>query len=188
MRARAADVLRAMASVGHLVVGWAAAEAAGSEDATTRQRWTAVGGFVALSFLPDLDVIAFRLGVPYGAPFGHRGASHSLAVAAFAGLVAALMATLAKREALRLGLLVTLVMASHGLLDALTDGGMGIGLLWPVDDTRYFAPWRPLPVAPIGRAFLSPRGLGVAAVELLWFVPLIAWTLWRRSRRRPRAT
>ena len=37
--------------------------------------------FSALSLAPDLDVIAFRLGIPYSAPFGHRGAAHSILVA-----------------------------------------------------------------------------------------------------------
>ncbi len=38
----------------------------------------------------------------------------------------------------------------------------------------FFAPLRPLPVAPIGLAFLSRRGLEVATVELLWCLPLFA--------------
>jgi inner membrane protein len=79
--------------------------------------------------------------------------------------------------------IVTLVIASHGLLDALTDGGLGAALLWPFSDERFFAPWRPLPVAPIGARFWSGRGLAVLAVELCWFGPLAAWTLWPRGRR-----
>ena len=51
--------------------------------------------------------------------------------------------------------MVALVVASHGLLDALTDGGLGAALLWPFSDERFFAPWRPLPVAPIGARFWS---------------------------------
>ena len=37
--------------------------------------------FSALSLAPDLDVIAFRFGIPYSAPFGHRGAAQSILVA-----------------------------------------------------------------------------------------------------------
>jgi inner membrane protein len=33
----------------------------------------------AASILPDLDVFAFRLGIPYDSGPGHRGFSHSLA-------------------------------------------------------------------------------------------------------------
>ena len=47
------------------------------------------------------------------------------------------------------------LLASHALLDTLTDGGLGAALLWPFNFTRYFAPWRPIPVAPIGLDFLS---------------------------------
>ena len=38
------------------------------------------------------------------------------------------------------------------------DGGLGCALFWPFDLTRYFAPWRPIPVAPIGMDFFSPHG------------------------------
>jgi inner membrane protein len=36
----------------------------------------------ALAMLPDLDVIGFALGVQYGDPWGHRGATHSLLMVA----------------------------------------------------------------------------------------------------------
>ena len=65
-------------------------------------------------------------------------------------------------------------MLSHGLLDALTSGGLGVALLWPISDARFFAPWRPIPVARIGAAFLSSRGLRVALTELALFAPAIA--------------
>ena len=70
------------------------------------------------------------------------------------------------------------VVSSHALLDTLTDGGLGCALLWPFSDERFFAPWTPLPVAPIGRAFLSGEGLHVAAVELIALSPLLAYALW----------
>ena len=37
--------------------------------------------FSALSLAPDLDVVAFRLGIPYSAPWGHSGAAHSIFIA-----------------------------------------------------------------------------------------------------------
>jgi inner membrane protein len=129
--------------------------------------------FAALSMLPDADVIAFALDIPYSDPFGHRGASHSLA---FAAGVGALTGLLSRR--LRLGLLVAAVVASHPLLDALTDGGLGVALWWPADDSRVFAPWRPIPVAPIGASFLSARGLRVMLAELLPSLPLILYGVW----------
>ena len=43
----------------------------------------------ALSLAPDLDVVAFRFGIPYGSRFGHRGFSHSLCCAALLSLLVA---------------------------------------------------------------------------------------------------
>lgn len=165
-----------MASLGHIAVGMAAGRW-WSHPARSGQRWQWMLAFSALSMLPDADVIAFALGIPYSAPFGHRGASHSLVAALACGALAAAFGTW------RLGALVTGVVASHGLLDTLTDGGLGVALLWPFSLERFFAPVRPLPVAPIGARFISPRGLSVAFVELVWFAPLWIYALWPRRRR-----
>ena len=62
----------------------------------------------------------------------------------------------------------TAVTASHGLLDALTNGGRGIAFFAPFSDHRYFFPWRPIQVSPIGVGFFSPRGLRVLASESGW--------------------
>ncbi|HYX92236.1 MAG TPA: hypothetical protein VE782_11770, partial [Myxococcaceae bacterium] len=43
----------------------------------------------------------------------------------------------------------------HGLLDALTDGGLGAALFWPLTAARCFAPVLPIPVAPIGPGIFS---------------------------------
>jgi inner membrane protein len=140
----------------------------------------------ALSLLADIDVLAFRLGIPYSAPFGHRGATHSLAFALFAGCAAAALGWRAGLRPLwRLLLVTSLVAVSHPLLDAMTDGGLGVALLWPFSNARFFAPWRPIPVAPIGSGMLSSRGLHVFAVEAVWSLPLLVWALWPRSS--PRA-
>jgi inner membrane protein len=82
----------------------------------------------------------------------------------------------------RLWLLCAVVAISHGLLDTLTDGGLGIALLWPFSDARYFAPWRPIPVAPIGGRMLTRGGLRVVLVEAVQFAPLLVWAVWPRSR------
>ncbi len=125
-------------------------------------------GIVA-SVLPDLDVVAFRFGVPYAAPFGHRGFSHSLA---FAGLVALLGAGC--HRLLRSGPTATFAFlfaatASHSVLDAFTNGGLGVAFFWPFSPTRYSAPVRMIQVAPLTAArLLSRRGAVVLASELLW--------------------
>ena len=47
-------------------------------------------GLSALSVLPDVDFVAFMVGIPYPHPFGHRGMTHSLLFATIIGLVVAL--------------------------------------------------------------------------------------------------
>ncbi|HZH04072.1 MAG TPA: metal-dependent hydrolase, partial [Myxococcaceae bacterium] len=136
--------------------------------------------FSGLALIPDLDVVAFALRVPYGAPWGHRGASHSLAAALAVGLLAGWLARGTSLPPVRTGLWAVLAMASHGLLDILTDGGQGVALFWPLDPTRYFAPFRPLPVSPVGAGMFSARGLYVIGVELLAFAPLWLYALWPR--------
>ena len=62
-----------------------------------------------------------------------------------------------------------LLSASHGILDAFTNGGLGVALLSPFDNARYFFPWRPIVVSPIGiNAFFSKWGLMVIKSEVLW--------------------
>jgi len=124
---------------------------------------------IAASVVPDLDVIGFRFGIPYGDPFGHRGATHSIAFALVLGAIAAIFATrLRTRRAIAFAF-VAFCGASHGLLDSLTNGGSGIALLWPFSDERWFAPWRPIEVSPLSiTRFMSGRGLEVLASELAW--------------------
>jgi inner membrane protein len=174
-----------MASVGHIAVGMAAARVYQSvlatDQAEQRPSAAAMTFWSALSFLPDADVIGFGFGIAYGDAWGHRGASHSLAFAVALGTIIGLVAPLVSRPAWRTGVTAVLTLATHGLLDTLTDGGLGIALLWPFDLTRYFAPWTPIPVSPIGFGYLSPYGMYVAITELLLFSPLI-WFALRRSR------
>lgn len=163
-----------MASILHIAVGLAAGRLHAG-----RPRPLPALAFSALSMLPDADVLMFRLGYPYAHPLGHRGASHSITFAVMCGL-AALAVT---RGAWKTAGLVLLVVLSHPLLDALTNGGLGVGLLWPLSPERYFAPWRPIPVAPLGMDFLSARGLRVALAELLPSVPLLLYAIWPSTRR-----
>jgi inner membrane protein len=177
-----------MASIGHIAVGMAAARVYRDDEAP---QWSSMAWWSALSLLPDADVIGFALGIEYGDPWGHRGATHSLtlalAIATALGLAAprfrfprfhpTALETARQAPRLRIWAIAGVVLVSHGLLDTLTDGGLGCALLWPFDLTRYFAPWRPIPVAPIGLDFLSPSGLFVALTELVLFAPLIVFAL-----------
>jgi len=139
--------------------------------------------------LPDIDVISFAFGIRYEDMFGHRGFTHSFFFAALAGAVAAFAThgpasdvhqpvsdlhgpgeACAHRpaSAVRLFVWFTVVTASHGLLDAMTNGGRGIAFFAPFSNHRYFFPWRPIQVSPIGAGFFSPRGLLVLASESVW--------------------
>jgi inner membrane protein len=121
------------------------------------------------SVLPDLDVMAFRFGIPYAAEFGHRGFSHSLLFAAAVALAGACCCRLLKTTPLRAFAFLLLAVGSHGLLDTLTNGGLGIALFWPWTEERLFAPLRPIEVSPFGLArLLSDRGLAIFKSELLW--------------------
>lgn len=175
-----------MASLGHIVVGMAAARVQSRDAVRARPALAAMLFWAALSFLPDADVIGFDLGVRYEDPWGHRGATHSLAFSFALGAAIGALAPWFGHPALRTGFMATLVVASHALLDTLTDGGLGCALFWPFDLTRHFAPWRPLPVSPIGLGYLSPYGLYVAMVELTLFAPLLLYALAKRAR--PHAT
>ena len=143
-------------------------------------QWSSMAWWSALALLPDADVIGFALGVQYADPWGHRGATHSLTFSAALGLAIGLAAPRFKQPAVRTALFASLVLASHALLDTMTDGGLGCALLWPFSLTRYFAPWRPIPVAPIGLAFFSRYGGLVALTELALFSPALVYAL--RSR------
>ena len=65
--------------------------------------------------------------------------------------------------------------ASHGVLDAFTDGGLGIALFSPFDSARHFFPCRPLLVSPIGlKAFLCDWGARVMITEVIFvWLPLL---------------
>jgi len=136
----------------------------------TPNRFWVVGA--ACSMVPDLDVIGFRFGIHYDDFRGHRGFTHSIL---FAALLATAMTFFGFRGIspalgrLRMWSYLFLATASHGFLDAMTDGGLGIAFFSPFDNQRYFLPWTPIHVSPIGLGqFFSHRGLEVLQSELLW--------------------
>jgi inner membrane protein len=122
------------------------------------------------SALPDLDSIGFHFGIRYSDFWGHRGFTHSLAFAAIlAALVSLVLGKVPSLGRAKLWFFLFLATASHGLLDAMTNGGLGIAFFSPFDNDRYFLPWRPIVVAPISiHRFFSGRGVEVMKSELLW--------------------
>ena len=123
------------------------------------------------AMLPDVDAIGFAFGVRYDSMWGHRGLTHSIAFAVFVGLAVGMLAFGKGSNGpgqLQLALYFTLVTLSHPLLDALTNGGRGVALFAPFSAERYFFPWRPIEVSPIGMGFFRLRGLEVLASEIVW--------------------
>lgn len=130
---------------------------------------------VLATVLPDLDVAAFALGIPYADAFGHRGASHSLLFAAMLALLGALLHRPLRSRPAQAAAWLFACTVSHPLLDAMTSGGLGVALLWPWDDHRFFAPWRPILVSPFANGFFSTRGMATSLSELRWvWLPLFA--------------
>jgi inner membrane protein len=126
-----------------------------------------IAGMLA-ACLPDADVLAFKFGIAYADSFGHRGASHSLAFAALMGVLGLLFAPLLNSGRIKAGIWLALAAASHSVLDALTNGGLGVAWLWPWSEQRFFLPWRPIAVSPFINGFFSERGLAVLASEARW--------------------
>ena len=127
---------------------------------------------VMCAVIPDADVVAFPLGIPYEHVLGHRGLSHSIV---FAGVLATAVVFIAFRSARydaarsKLWWYFFLATVSHGVLDAMTTGGLGVAFLAPFNDARYFFPFRPILVSPIGIGrFFSTRGLAVIGSEIIW--------------------
>ena len=158
----------------HVIVAVAMGRAFRNEN--LRGRELGLGAFC--SVLPDLDVIGFPLGIQYGDLWGHRGMTHSVLFAALlAGILVALWYRARPAIAMTgLFFYFFLCTASHGVLDAMTDGGLGVAFFSPFDTTRYFFPVRPVVVSPIGIGeFFSEYGVRVLASEAVWIgLPALA--------------
>ena len=154
-----------------------AAAAMGTVIIPEQRRLIALGALCAV--LPDADVLGFGIGVPYQHVLGHRGLSHSLAFAAcLAGALTWATVRLAQRSipVVRLGLFLFLATASHGVFDAMTNGGLGVAFFAPFSGERYFFPWRPIAVSPISvKRFFTGRGVAILANEFLvvWIPALL---------------
>jgi inner membrane protein len=161
----------------HAIAGAALAQLLA--PARVRKPLTVASIFCAM--LPDGDVLGFAAGIAYGDMLGHRGFTHSILFASLAGTAGGKWFA-----GVRAGVCLGVATLSHGLLDATTDGGRGVGFLIPFSAERYFFPWTPVEVSPIGLGFFSARGLHVFASELLWiWIPslvLLSYAFWRNRR------
>jgi inner membrane protein len=142
----------------------------------------------ACAVVPDADIVGVRFGVAYDWLLWHRGLTHSLAFAAVLSVL--VVATVFRRSDSKGHVLLYFfcAAASHGVLDALTNGGSGVAFFAPFSATRYFFPFRPIEVSPLGiRPFLTARGVAVLRNEMFWiWIPAGLFALlassWRRAR------
>jgi len=146
-------------------------------------RWWMVAAVCTM--IPDIDVVGFAFGIHYGDLWGHRGMTHSLLFAAAVSIVAApLIAEQGKTIIAAMWLFA--ITASHGILDAMTNGGLGVAFFSPFDPHRYFFPWRPIAVSPIGtHGLFSSRMEHIFVTEFLWvWIPMaLVWVIVRGMQR-----
>lgn len=142
------------------------------------------------AMIPDADVIAYSFGVARGSMFAHRGFTHSIFFALLFGGIVAFFTHRFLQTGIsypKLFVFFSLATFSHPMLDMLTDGGSGVALFAPFTNARYFFPWRPVEVSPIGMRFFSDRGLIVIFSEIIWiWLPSIAILLTARLIRKLR--
>lgn len=175
----------------HAMAGFAVGAVAQMLDKRQLLRSSAalnLGGVAAVGLIagiiPDLDVFPLTLKlIRYESFFGHRGFFHS---PLFYLLLAPIWALrMAKGQGnftaswWRWTTLLFVALMSHSILDALTNGGLGVMLYFPFDSNRHFFSWQPIEVAPISLTrFLSARGIKVLLSELWFFIPLMLLAIW----------
>ncbi len=147
---------------------------------------------VIASVFPDIDGIAFVLGIPYNNFFGHRGFFHSIF---FAFILSFLILhigfhyiELFTKTWLFHYTIFFLLTLSHSILDAMTEGGMGVAFFSPFSQKRYLLPWRPMIACPLRiRDFFSEWGKIVLKSELIciWLPSfmLILISIWLKNTR-----
>ena len=159
-----------MASIISHAAAGAALSIAFAPDGAPGRYWLAA---IATAILPDVDSLLYYFRVSYYSTLGHRGFFHS----PFLGIIVSflLMFLFFRGEALFSGrwfryfFVFFLAWASHGFLDALTNGGRGVAFFSPFSSNRYFLPWTPIQVSPMRiKSFFSFRGWSVFRNELVW--------------------
>lgn len=176
--------------IGHAVTGIAF-----SSTVADKRHWLRISILCILcAVAPDFDVIGFRLGIPYQHWLGHRGFSHSII---FAAIIAVIACLFAPRQPMKTkGAFFYVFFASgmlHSVLDAMTNGGLGVAFFSPFSETRYFLPWQPIEVSPLSiKSFFTLRGFRVIKSELLYviipsvcFILFMAWYRRRKAKAQP---
>jgi membrane-bound metal-dependent hydrolase YbcI (DUF457 family) len=135
-----------MSGFGHIAVGAAAARLTAPSGVAS---WPFVGRAAvlsALALLPDIDIVVSRFRTSEDSPIAHRAGFHSIAFAGASGFLATAVARSGRRR--RQGVIVALVVGSHGVLDAFGQTAKGVALLWPASSKRLLGPWHVFPSPP----------------------------------------
>lgn len=145
---------------------------------------------MACATIPDLDVLGFNFGIRYADMLGHRGFSHSILFAILMGVFVYFF--FYKEEHSKMEDLISIswyffiCTVSHGLFDAMTTGGLGVGFYIPFSGERYFFSYRPIPVSPLNmQSFFTSYGWSILKEELLFigilsFFVAVSGYFWRR--------
>ncbi len=173
-----------MASIGHLAAG--AALGALYSRGTGRNPRPAIIGFAALAVAPDLDLLAGLFGVLPNTPLAHRGITHSILFAVTLGIIGLLVARGGAGARFWSGGTVALALASHGLLDTMSQLGNGPMLLWPFSTQSYEFLWRPIPGVLNAAHYLTVQAIPTLVTETLIFLPLLVYALLAFFPRRER--
>lgn len=128
-------------------------------------------GIVSAVF-PDLDVFFHHI-VEYSHPtyeyLEHRGITHSILYAILWAVLITGIFHYKKKQKILFILFYFLCTISHGVLDAFTTGGDGIGFLMPFSTERFFTPYKVIQVSPIGISrFFSEWGIRVLKSEFFY--------------------
>lgn len=144
--------------------------------------WRLVIAAAIVSALPDIDAFSGAIwGVPAKLPlpfWWHRGATHSLFTAIGVGVVVAALHKYLRVRPLVAAVVVGAAMASHGILDMLSNKGEPVAYLWPLSSARLFADWRPIHSGPISPSHFIPQVIDRVRIETLQLVlPMFAIAL-----------
>jgi len=175
--------------VGHSLLGGAILKSgAGKRSGSVLLLIMAV---LAYSNLPDIDLF---FGALRGNPnLVHHQWTHSLFFCLSAGMVSGLVYGIAgKKNGVKTGLLLSLILISHLLLDMLTKDSsnpFGIQLLWPVSRHYFIFPFTPLPDVykassndAFFRTLFSMHNLKTVGVEIVVCAPLLLLAIFRKKR------
>ena len=160
-------------AIGAVAAGWLLVR-----PATALRRLAAqIALLGCIGMAPDLDLLIAQ----------HRGESHSLGVAALAGVLAALVRWPIPASRWRIGLVVFVGWTTHVILDAMgsdTSAPLGVMAFWPFSTSYFISDWQVF--VPISRRWRAPGFLtytvGAVTRELVILVPIALVIWWLRSR------